>query len=366
MSRVVIILGAGASKQAGAPLMNDFIAKAQDLFNAGRVEKEVAADFRLVFKAIGQLHAANTKSQLNVRNVESVWSAFEMAKQIGRLGQLSGEDAARPFTAIRTVILETLERSVRYPLAGPEHQKHPCPPVPYDKLGGLISTLLEKKKVDVSIISFNYDLCTEFALGNNRIGYDYCLQSDAKCDVPLLKLHGSLNWIQDPKTGVRGIDLGKILRRFEFIWSEGPHVFLKIREALTSVLKEQGIDTGVAGFPFVVPPSLSKTEEQSRVFPVWQRACQELMTAQNILIFGYSLPENDNFFRYLYSLGTISDTVLKRFWVFDPNREEVEKRYARMLGEYALDCFKVFGMTFEQALDSLNSELKKEDLDQSW
>lgn len=362
MSRVVIILGAGASKQAGAPLMNDFIAKAQDLLLARKCDASVAADFELVFKAIGQLHAANTKSQLNVRNVESVWSAFEMAKQIGRLGQLTGEDAEKPFRAIRSVILETLERSVRYPMEGKEHEKYPRPPLPYDKFGAFVAGLL-KKGVAVSIISFNYDLCAEFALSANRIGYDYCLKTEARCDVPLLKLHGSLNWIYDQETGVQSVSFEEILRKFQFVFSDGPHVFLRISTALSAVLGEKNINAATATVPFIVPPSLSKTEEHSKILPVWRRACEELRTAQNILVFGYSLPENDNFFRYLYSLGTISDMGLKRFWVFDPSKNEVEKRYVRMLGQYALDCFAVYGMTFEQALDHLHELQNKEDLD---
>jgi hypothetical protein len=38
---------------------------------------------------------------------------------------------------------------------------------------------------------------------------------------------------------------------------------------------------------------------------VWRTAAQHLSEAEHIFIIGYSLPETDQFFRYLYGLGTV-------------------------------------------------------------
>lgn len=352
MSRVVIILGAGASKDAGAPLMNDFLARAQDLLLLDkRLDDAVAPDFKAVFEAIGELHAANTKSNLNVRNLESVWSAFEMAKQIKSLGRLKGDDAAKPFRAIRNLILETLEKSIGFPFNG----RHLDPPHPYDQFADLIKHIQQKLKLDVSILTFNYDLCTEIAFNIKGIPYDYCLGREAGSEtVSLLKLHGSLNWAYYPETqAVEAYPLHEILKQFDFFRQEGSPAFLSIRKAMVKIMEKKGSATTSPILPFIVPPSLSKTEDQSKIFSVWAQASEELKSAQHIFVFGYSLPENDSFFKYLYSLGTISPTVLKSFMVFDPNKAEVEARYRKFLGQYALDCFETLPYKFDRGIQYL-------------
>ena len=56
MSEIVFILGAGASREAGAPLMLDFLDKADQLRKSGRVN-EFKPHFDRVFDAIYQLRA---------------------------------------------------------------------------------------------------------------------------------------------------------------------------------------------------------------------------------------------------------------------------------------------------------------------
>jgi hypothetical protein len=72
---------------------------------------------------------------------------------------------------------------------------------------------------------------------------------------------------------------------------------------------------------------------------VWQAAARELSTAENIVVCGYSLPDSDQFFRYLYALGTVGDLRLKRLWVFDPD-PGVEDRFKKLLGQAATPRFK--------------------------
>ena len=54
----------------------------------------------------------------------------------------------------------------------------------------------------------------------------------------------------------------------------------------------------------IVPPTWNKTEYHSNLSHVWHEAAVELGSARNIYVFGYSLPETDSFFRYLFALGT--------------------------------------------------------------
>jgi len=53
MAKNVFILGAGASKEAGAPLMAEFLDVARDLFTSGKIEKpQDRESFQKVFEAI--------------------------------------------------------------------------------------------------------------------------------------------------------------------------------------------------------------------------------------------------------------------------------------------------------------------------
>jgi hypothetical protein len=87
---------------------------------------------------------------------------------------------------------------------------------------------------------------------------------------------------------------------------------------------------------------------------VWRAAAAELSTAENIFVCGYSLPDTDQFFKYLYALGTIGSARLKRFWVFNPD-EEVERNFRDLLGQGVLPRFRFFRETFAQMFSEMHS-----------
>ena len=61
MSQTVFILGAGASRQAGAPLMRDFLDIAANLWKSGEVEQD-EEHFKNVFNQIGGFQVVHSKS----------------------------------------------------------------------------------------------------------------------------------------------------------------------------------------------------------------------------------------------------------------------------------------------------------------
>lgn len=72
--KTVFILGAGASRQAGGPLMNDFIDKAEHFLlsqRAGGEEGEKA--MRTVLDAINELQGVHSKSFLELDNIETLF-----------------------------------------------------------------------------------------------------------------------------------------------------------------------------------------------------------------------------------------------------------------------------------------------------
>ena len=114
MSDVVFILGAGASKDAGAPLMNGFLDAAERLKRSDRAGTEQQrAAFDLVFRGIAALDGAFALAALDTDNLEAVFSAFEMAELFERLPPLTREEVSRLTSALRTVIVRASLARIR-------------------------------------------------------------------------------------------------------------------------------------------------------------------------------------------------------------------------------------------------------------
>ncbi len=103
--------------------------------------------------------------------------------------------------------------------------------------------------------------------------------------------------------------------------------------------------------PVIVPPTWNKTQHYHQISPVWRRAAQHLSEAEVIVVFGYSLPETDQFFRYLYAWGTVGDAILKCFLVVDPDPSgQVVSRFQSLLGPGAKNRFIHIKKKFGEAL----------------
>src|SRR5438445_11948068 len=110
MSEVVFVLGAGTSKHAGAPLMADFLDVAHDLWKVGKV-RDADAQFAAVFRGISELQQVHSKAQLDIQNVESVFSAFEIAKTLNRFSTYSPDRLDELINAMRFVIVKHIEQT---------------------------------------------------------------------------------------------------------------------------------------------------------------------------------------------------------------------------------------------------------------
>jgi hypothetical protein len=115
MSKIVFVLGAGASAHSGTPLMADFLEVAEGLWRSGEVA-EVDEHFEKVFNAIGKLQGIHSKAKLDTYNIETIYAAFEMGKLLGSLPGI--EDSGKIdelIISIKKVISYTLEKTTRLP-----------------------------------------------------------------------------------------------------------------------------------------------------------------------------------------------------------------------------------------------------------
>jgi hypothetical protein len=191
MSRVVVVLGAGASRQAGAPLMADFLDVAADLPQREEV-KEAQDQFVAVFEGISRLQQVHSKAQLDLHNIESIFAAFEMARTLGGFADYGPDATDSLVRAMRTLIVKTLEQTILLPV---RNNSQVMPPPPYAEFAALCSSLRNARPAEsVAVITFNYDVGVDHGFYWHQLPIDYGLGEGAGQNaVPILKLHGSLN-----------------------------------------------------------------------------------------------------------------------------------------------------------------------------
>lgn len=355
MPTSIFLLGAGASKAAGAPLMADFLNVARNLRRFG-LPTEFHAAFDKVFEAMAKLQAVHSKAALDFNNVESLFSALEVSKTLGKLPGFTAMDIDDVIEALKTVIVVTLERTISFPYS--DYTLHT--PHPYAEFVRLLALLrLEARPSHrVVLLTFNYDICIDFALYNEGIEVHYGLDgtSGDGASVPLLKLHGSLNWTEDSKSkAVVPWTLGDYLStRSVLTASRLKSLFVPIGSHL-SEFKQNGAT--VTGVPVIVAPTFNKGDSHRTLSRVWQVAAEELGKADNIFIIGYSFPDTDKFFEYLYGLGTVGPTLLERIWLFNPDSSgRVRERFEGLIGAGAKPTFRHFKETFEEAIKTLSKQ----------
>jgi len=350
MAKSVYILGAGASREAGAPLMYDFLDKAEDIYQEDRDSQE---DFRRVFKAISDLQVVHSKSYLDLYNIETLFGAFEMANLINKLVEYSPGDIAMLRSSLIKVIVKTLESTIKFPVSKDTVKV----PAPYNVFMNLLDN-----DTDSSVITFNYDICMDFALHRLGHGVDYCLDGKSNGRYKLLKLHGSVNWARCANPSCNKIiplDLSNFWTG-TVLFPDTKSIKPIISPKLSTLKHDSCGNAGVLEVPVLVPPTWNKTEYHGDLTNVWRQAAIELSEAVNIYIIGYSLPETDAFFRYLFALGSIGEKRIKRFWVFDPdNSGEVKKRFEKLIGRGIDRRFEFFEEKFGTAIGIIRKEINE-------
>jgi hypothetical protein len=363
--RTVFILGAGASRQAGAPLMRDFLNVADLVREQQSSGTQTREYFDLVFRAIAELDPVFAKSSIEVDNIESIFAAFEMAELFGRLGSLKAVEVSRLISAIKSLIVTTLEEQLTFPT----NDGRILPPRPYDEFIKLIGSLTQHRvvsssilsQVNVTVMTFNYDLALDFGFHCNQLAVDYCL-SESHPDgrtFSLLKLHGSLNWSRcaNPNCSViNAVPVGRLLEGNPWVDPYGRGIG-EVKLPLSTRLPHcTSCGTSSVPEPLIIPPTWNKTQHYAEIRNVWSVAARHLSEAENIVVIGYSLPDTDHFFRYLYALGSVGATRLKRFLIFNPD-PSVKDRFARLLGPVARDRMRHFQGAFSESIGPLRNEL---------
>jgi hypothetical protein len=356
MSKIVFILGAGASVHAGAPLMGNFLDVASDLYWNNRTDNK-KIDFERVFNVIGKLQAVHSKAQLDLNNIESIFTALELGKIIKRVPGTESSEIPNVIASLKELIVKTLETTINFPVIN--NNIHA--PSQYQKFAKLIKFLLTEAlpKQSVSVLSFNYDICVDVALIKENLTPNYMIgQSNIRYEaVDLLKLHGSLNWATEIETRkIVPLHLHDYFKQWSYHFIAGEkQIMLPIGSGLAGFFKNNG-KVPVDPEPVIVPPSWNKADYHQALSDVWAKAAEHLSEAENIFIIGYSLPETDSFFRHLYALGSVGSSTLRRIIVFNPDQSgETDRRFRALLGPGSTARYEYRETTFEGAIGGIQN-----------
>lgn len=353
MSGTVFILGAGASNEVGAPLMNKFLATAQKI--------APSEDLTTVLKGVNRFSRTHSKFPIYDDNLEDVFAAFEMAEVLGHFPGLEAEEIKKLVPAMRRVIEQTLDRAIFYNLG--EHTTGRWEPRALGVYADFVRLVLDIRDAvphrhDVAVITFNYDVALDWAFSDCGQSVDYVLGKRNTDAIPLLKLHGSLNWAKYKGGEVLPWDINNYLKNR--MWppmERGTTRPVNVRMS-EEIKKYRPDDIAPVVAPFVIPPTWNKSGRYGEISSVWSAAAKVLSDAENIFILGYSMPETDKFFKYLMALGTAADIPLERLWVFNPDsglNGKIEK--SGLLGPGAKRKYEFIQEMFKEAIKTIRRRL---------
>lgn len=357
MSEIVLVLGAGASVHAGAPVMATFLETAR-LLAKGITKDPWKTHFGRVFDAIDNLQRVHSKAYFDIHNLEAVFTMLETARTIGKLPGFKTEQIPEVIDSFKSVITYTLDVSTQFAVI--KDQNGPVqiqPSADYLRFVQLVKMLLDPESEigGVSIITFNYDIALDFALHDAGLYPNYCLPKNEARNtaIKLLKLHGSLNWGR-----VRsGEDIFAYDQLKDYAKDVASNVInhtraiFQVGMGVQKLIKKQR-DIEVESAPVIVPPGFYKEEHHETLKDVWRAAAEELAEAEDIIVIGFSLPTTDTFFNHLYALGTEGASSIRKFWVLNPDSQGVvEARFRAMLGFGASSHY--FPLKFDLAVNEL-------------
>jgi hypothetical protein len=340
----VFVLGAGFSKQAGMPL-------------AAQLTELLIKDFKVRgnkflgkwFKNLG-----NRIEWLNKSSPERSWSLsveefFDfapydvLAYQMRALSSPSG--ACALYTQRAQEIQQALKQMEAYLWRVIiDTQKNVVA-----NLDG-ITRFSKKLRPDDTVITFNYDTLLEYSLSHQNADWHYGFSSENGKGVPILKMHGSVNWLKVPPDGVEMTDS----QRYRVLFQN----------------QTDGGSTNVAGGPPTLPCCLvchrecspAKLHKDARFafqpsddqraigglgrykpldqlpgsWEVWVEAIRSLRQANEICVIGFSLSPFDVMAR-LHFAGVMCErakkqTLPKRIVLVDPSACSLKANFQSVFG----------------------------------
>lgn len=352
----VFIFGAGASFEAGAPLMNDFIEKSEKLYRRSKTElkENEITDFNHIFESIDILSSLYSKTHLDITNVETLFCLIEMANSIELTDNNRLEEIVDIRDSLVNVIIKTIEKNMYFD--NTNNKIHVA--APYDRLLLELNNLTKNNEIEheFGFISFNYDIGIESAILNSSLYDDilYQLMLDKpKRTADVLKLHGSINWGY--------CDSCEKLHVYDCIKIFGSNAMFSgtYNMEVSKYFEDQKCEEcGGRLKKYIIPPTWNKIIENEIIYGIWGKAVSLLNQSTNIFVIGYSMPETDLFFKYLITLGLFENNSLRKFVVINPD-DIVNSKYKNILSRGVIENnYKFLPQKFSDSIFDITEILR--------
>lgn len=373
-SKNVLFLGAGASKAYSAsptgllmPIACDFFSTFEklDIYHDPWVMRDALFDF------VGRVK--NLDPNIFFQNdidIEDFYTEVEMYlnshkgdRQIERIF------AFKTYTQLVFIFAAVINTIQNGPLSSPH-------------------TLLAKKLAsDDLVITFNWDTLLDRALQNlgtwtTDEGYNFFPKSiyrdgweapklSQRAMPKLIKLHGSVNWLSShPISPEEAIELtqesspdtvwvyestkspyachaGRFIDGFEdFSYGyyppnilddkgkSAPDGYLLVRARPGFISKGNASSSGLVSIPLIIPPVKEKNYHGFGVLfdDLWEEAGKGLVSAEHIIIIGYSFPKTDIKSNELFINAFMKRTDFPLVTILDPNPERIANKFKMEFG----------------------------------
>jgi len=340
--------------------MGNFFDIAERQLLQGAFDTEEREEIAKVFESFSELYKIYAKATLDSRNLEAFFGAIEMARITERFGVFGKKEVEEIYTGLIKMIVRTLDNSIEFNNRLVPRRAASTPFHPKGSYPAFVEDIVSKGTASFAIITFNYDTALDFELFARDIEFEYALENQSSSQaLKLLKLHGSSNWaVTDEGEGIKVYSISEFMskRGLAVIETHRHHssARLPISKHLQDILPSKKVRS------LVIPPTWTKSEYRDSIARIWKQAAVELSEAKNIYVVGYSLPETDSFFRYLYALGTISPRRIERFWVFNQDQGAgTFRKYQELIGDTVKDRFFYFPYSFSRVANITRQDINQ-------
>jgi len=322
----VYILGAGFSKEIGLPLQDDFLLAAREVFFKNPT---IYAHFENVFRYQDELTKMKKFLNYPLLNLEHLFNLVEMDIFYSNL------DAPRTVkNDFQKMICDVLIEKTPNPFFHDPDGRLNLQQDIFKNYLSFASILIKDYRDHLSlhadtIISFNYDIIVEAAacIYNWK---RYRNNSSGKTgSIKFNTIFGKDNILQNPISESFKTNRTNAWFPEDKLFSESEDAVKLIK--LHGSINWKTVDNDIQE-TFIVPPTWNKSD--IRIRRLWEKAYQELVDAQRIIIIGYSFPETDIYVKSLLALALNKNRQLQNIYFVNPDETVARKTCLSLLDKY--------------------------------
>ena len=305
-NKIVYVLGAGFSKEAGFPLTKEFTNKK----TISKFRKNINKSEQKRLDKVSKYFRNRIDNKYCKDDIESVLNHITVADYLDMESTLEGS-RTYPSSQIFKDLLWYLARLLK------ERSKCKIPSEYYQ----FIKHVYEN---NYPVISFNYDLTIETILHELNVNCDYGVDETAiENSLLLMKIHGSVNWTFCTNC-----------KQFVFYPDYQASKVLE-KKSKCPTCKKSSLET------IIIPPILYKDTfyknpmYETLIRRLWGFANDELVTTNKVVFIGFSMSETDAYAEELFKLSSNMNSDVKYELVTRPKTAKklntLKKRYEQVL-----------------------------------